>query len=105
MEQVAIKLLLRGNEIYLGGREPLCLKLKAIWRDLPKLDRYVASHLFPPDVCGSSEVKGRPAVYILNLVNITNDHISETGILEALVLTHVRKPLNLVPQKRRLVNL
>lgn len=43
-------------------------------------------HLFHPDVGGSSEVKGRPAVYILNLVNITNDHISETGIFRG---THI----------------
>lgn len=61
--------------------------------------------LFYPAMCGSSEVKGRPAVYILNLVNITNDHISETGILEALILTQERKALNLVPKKRRLLNL
>lgn len=50
-------------------------------------------------LCGSSELKGRPSVYILNLVNITNDHISETGVLEALVLTHERKALNSVPKR------
>lgn len=36
-------------------------------------------------------MKGGPAVYILNLVNITNDHISETGILGNFILTHVKK--------------
>ena len=91
--------------MYFGADSPFALKLKAICSDLPKLDKCVPGRLFHPIVCGSSEVKGRPAVYILNLVNITNDHISETGILGNFILTHVRKALNLVPPKQRLVNL
>lgn len=54
--------------------------------------------LLQPAVCGSFEVRGLPVAYILNLVNITNDHISETGVLEALLLTHLRKALNVCPK-------
>lgn len=34
-------------------------------------------------------------------MNITNDHISEPGVLEVLLLTRLRKPLNLVPPKNQ----
>ena len=72
--------------MYFKGQSPSALKLNAICSDLLRLDKCVPGHLFYPVVGGSSEVKGRPAVYILNLVNITNDHISETDIFRG---THI----------------
>ena len=66
--------------MYFRGHSPSALKLSAICSDLPRMDKCVPGRLFHHDVGGSSEVKEGPAVYILNLVNITNDRISETGI-------------------------
>lgn len=87
---------MRGNEI-------------TLWETVPLLRNSKQSRVISPDwtvvrrlfsiLLYVAALKGRPAVYILNLVNITNDHISETGVLEALLLTHERKALNLVPQK------
>lgn len=75
----------------LWGRQSLCPEAQSNLKRSSQIGQCVPGRLFHPIVCGSSEGKGRPAVYILNLVNITNDHISETGISGDFILTHVKK--------------